>query len=49
MPTFQGLLREHEIQGIIAFIKSLVTTPDGGPPAPTTLSLPDPSSAESKQ
>jgi cytochrome c oxidase subunit 2 len=49
MPTFQGLLREHEIQGIIAFIKSLGDNPTGGPPAPTTLSLPAPDSAPAKQ
>jgi cytochrome c oxidase subunit 2 len=42
MPTFQGLLREHEKQGLIAFIKSLGNDPNGGPPAPTTLSLPPP-------
>ena len=23
MPTFQGLLREHEIRGLVAYIKSL--------------------------
>ncbi|HEV2169433.1 MAG TPA: c-type cytochrome, partial [Candidatus Binatus sp.] len=40
MPTFQGLLREHEIQGLIAFIKTLGNDPNGGPPAPTMLSLP---------
>jgi len=40
MPTFQGLLRPHEIQGIMAFIKSLGNDPNGGPPAPTVLSLP---------
>lgn len=40
MPTFQGLLREHEIQGLMAFIKSLGNDPNGGPPAPTVLSLP---------
>ncbi len=40
MPTFQGLLRSHERQGIIAFIKSLGNDPNGGPPAPTVLSLP---------
>lgn len=42
MPTFQGLLREHEIQGLMAFIKSLGNDPNGGPPAPTSLSLPLP-------
>lgn len=40
MPTFQGLLREHEIQGLMAFIKSLGNDPNGGPPAPAVLSLP---------
>ncbi len=53
MPTFQGLLRPHEQQGIIAFIKSLGNDPNGGPPAPTTLSMPpkpDPNKpAEQKQ
>jgi cytochrome c oxidase subunit II len=40
MPTFQGLLRPHEIQGLMAFIKSLGNDPSGGPPAPTVLVLP---------
>jgi cytochrome c oxidase subunit 2 len=40
MPTFQGLLRPHEVQGLEAFIKSLGNDPNGGPPAPTTLSMP---------
>ena len=40
MPTFQGLLREHEIQGLMAFIKSLGNNPGGGPPAPTKLTMP---------
>src|ERR1700722_11222241 len=40
MPTFQGLLRETQIQGLIAFIKSLGNNPNGGPPAPTELKLP---------
>ncbi len=40
MPTFQGLLRPHEIQGLMAFIKSLGNDPNGGPAAPTTLSMP---------
>jgi cytochrome c oxidase subunit II len=42
MPTFQGLLRETEIQGLIAYIKSLGNDPNGGPAAPTTLTLPPP-------
>ncbi len=42
MPTFQGLLRETEIQGLIAYIKSLGNNPTGGPEAPTTLTLPPP-------
>jgi hypothetical protein len=42
MPTFQGLLRPHEIQGLVAFIKSLGNDPNSGPPAPTQLSLPPP-------
>jgi cytochrome c oxidase subunit II len=42
MPTFQGLLRETEIQGLIAYIKSLGNDPTGGPEAPTTLTLPPP-------
>src|SRR5271168_1496934 len=42
MPTFQGLLRVHEQQGLVAFIKSLGPDPNGGPPAPTVLSLPPP-------
>ena len=42
MPTFQGLLRETEIQGLMAFIKSLGSDPNGGPPAPTVLALPPP-------
>ncbi len=48
MPTFQGLLREHEIGGLIAFIKSLANDPNGGPPAPTILTLPAPPPAEKK-
>ncbi len=40
MPTFQGLLREHEIQGFMAYIKSFGNDPNGGSPAPTVLSLP---------
>jgi len=40
MPSFQGLLRSHELQGIQAFIKSLGNDPNAGPPAPTVLSLP---------
>jgi len=40
MPTFQGLLRETEIQGLIAYIKSLGSDPSAGPEAPTTLTLP---------
>jgi hypothetical protein len=46
MPTFQGLLRETEIQGLIAFIKSLGNDPNGGPPAPTFLALPPPVSKD---
>jgi cytochrome c oxidase subunit 2 len=42
MPTFQGLLRETEIQGLMAYIKSLGNDPTGGPPAPTVLTLPPP-------
>jgi cytochrome c oxidase subunit 2 len=42
MPTFQGLLRETEIQGLEAFIKSLGSDPSSGPPAPTVLALPPP-------
>ena len=42
MPTFQGLLRETEIQGLDAFIKSLGNDPNGGPAAPTVLKLPPP-------
>jgi len=49
MPTFQGLLREHEIQGLIAFIKSMGNDPQGGPPAPTNLSLPPAKPKETKQ
>lgn len=45
MPTFQGLLREHEIQGLMAFIKSIGNDPNGGPPAPTKLSMPAASGA----
>jgi cytochrome c oxidase subunit II len=45
MPTFQGLLRPHELQGIMAFIKSLGNDPNGGPPAPTKLFMPVPSGA----
>jgi cytochrome c oxidase subunit II len=46
MPTFQGLLRETEIQGLIAFIKSLGNDPSAGPPAPTVLTLPPPGSKD---
>jgi cytochrome c oxidase subunit 2 len=42
MPSFQGLLRETEMQGIVAFIRSLGDQPNGGPPAPTVLTLPPP-------
>jgi cytochrome c oxidase subunit 2 len=45
MPTFQGLLREHEIQGLMAFIKSLGNEPNAGPPAPTKLTMPAASGA----
>jgi cytochrome c oxidase subunit 2 len=46
MPTFQGLLRETEIQGLIAFIRSLGNDPNSGPPAPTFLALPPPVSKD---
>jgi cytochrome c oxidase subunit 2 len=49
MPTFQGLLREHEIQGLIAFIKSLGNDPQNGPPAPTNLSLPPAKPKDTKE
>jgi len=34
------LLRPHEIQGLVAFIKTLGNDPNGGPAAPTTLFMP---------
>jgi len=49
MPTFQGLLRETEIQGLEAFIKSLGNDPNGGPPAPTILTLPPPKPKDQAQ
>jgi len=49
MPTFQGLLRETEIQGLEAFIKSLGNDPNGGPPAPTVLALPPPKPKDQAQ
>jgi cytochrome c oxidase subunit 2 len=49
MPTFQGLLRETEIQGLEAFIKSVGNDPNGGPPAPTVLALPPPKPKDQAQ